>query len=93
MPNTHVMAVTGGPETDWGRKPRFDDVRAFHRYNTLLRHCAHTGQILVCVLVVTVMSTFLGFLYGGNFENLIFWDGTGHSCILDGGTGYIKSVD
>jgi hypothetical protein len=31
------------------------------------------------------MSTFLSVLYASNFENLIFWDGTDHVCIPDGG--------
>ncbi|MDB6013645.1 MAG: hypothetical protein JWL65_5895 [Gammaproteobacteria bacterium] len=93
MSNTFVTAVAGGLETDWGKKPQFDDVRAFRRYNTFLRDFARAGEVLVCVLVVAVMGTFIGFLYGGNFENLIFWDGTDHACILDGGTGHINSVD
>jgi hypothetical protein len=87
------MPVTEGPETDWGKRPQFDDVRAFRRYNTILRHLARAGEILVCGLVLAVMSTFLGFLYAGNFENLIFWDGTEHACLMDGATGYISSVE
>jgi hypothetical protein len=91
--NTTVLAAAAFPETDWGKQPRFDDVRAFHQYNRFLRRGVLVGELLVCALVVVTVSTFLGFLYSGNFENLIFWDGTDHACILDGNTGQIDSVN
>jgi hypothetical protein len=91
VPTSTLGTVQSHSLSSWGCRPELDDVRAFRCYNILLRHLAQAGQFAVFVLTIAVASTFIGFLYAGNFENVIFWDGTDHTCVLDGNTGHIDS--
>jgi hypothetical protein len=73
----------------WGRRSDHHDVRAMRRYNVLLRKLATVGECVVYLLAVLSAALFLWFLYFGNFENVIFTDGTDLTCVLNGSTGEI----
>lgn len=77
----------------WGRDPEHFDVRALRKYNRLLRRMIMAGEWMVYLLVLAVVGGLSGFLFFGNFENVIFTDGTSLSCILDGNTGEIVNVE
>ena len=73
----------------WGKHAESGDVRALRRYNALLLRMVSAGEASVYVLTVLTSVLFVWFLYTGNFENIIFTDGTDRSCILQGATGEI----
>ncbi len=78
--------------TTWGHEPEHFDVRAQRQYNALLRRMVVLGEWAVVLLTLAVVICFTAFLFFGNFENIIFTDGTSLSCILDGNTGEIVNV-
>lgn len=78
--------------SSWGKGSGGLDVRALRRYNRLLKIFALTGEILVPLLLLVYLVVAGVFLYTGNFENVIFQDGTSLSCVLDGTTGEISNV-
>lgn len=73
----------------WGRRSDHYDVRALRRYNALLRKLVGAGECCVYLLAIVSATLFLWFLYTGNFENVIFTDGTDLTCVLNGSTGEI----
>lgn len=75
--------------SSWGKRAEQGDVRALRRYNALLQRLMGIGETTVYVLAVLVATLFLWFLYTGNFENVIFTDGTDLTCVLNGATGAI----
>lgn len=80
---------TGIAASAWGKRAEQGDVRALRRYNALLQRLMVVGEASVYVLSTLVVALFLWFLYTGNFENVIFTDGTDVTCILNGATGEI----
>jgi len=81
----HIESAT----TSWGKRAEHGDVRALRRYNALLQRLMGIGEVSVYLLSALVVALFLWFLYMGNFENVIFTDGTDLTCILNGATGAI----
>lgn len=75
--------------TSWGKRAEHSDVRALRRYNALLLRLVSIGEASVYLLTALVVALFLWFLYMGNFENVVFTDGTDLTCILNGSTGEI----
>ncbi len=73
----------------WGHRSPPEDIRVFEQYNRLLRALVRAGEWTVLVLFVATLSTYLGFLAAGNFENVVFWDGSNRACVLIGATGEI----
>lgn len=86
------MSALPPPNSTWARPPNHKDVRALRRYNKLLRALSRAGEIAVHVLLALVLLVVGGMLYVGNFENIIFTDGTSVACMLDGSTGEIVDV-
>jgi hypothetical protein len=87
------MDVTESLYTSWGKAPVHLDARALRLYNRILEKLVKTGEILVYILTVSVLGVFLWFLFMGNFENVIFTDGTSVTCILQGKSGEIVNVN
>lgn len=87
------MDAANSAYTSWGKRPEQHDVRALRRYNALLKKVVLLLEIVVYALAVAVVAVFLWVLWDGNFENVIFTDGTSLACILDGNTGEIVNVD
>lgn len=79
--------------TNWGRDAEHFDVRALRHYNVLLRKMVVLGECAVVLLTLMAVAGFMAFLFYGNFENVIFTDGTNETCILDGKTGAIVNVE
>ena len=71
----------------WGKRAQPSDVRALRRYNAMLLRMASAGEVSVYVLATLSTALFVWFLYWGNFENIIFTDGTELTCVLNGSTG------
>lgn len=87
-----IFDVIESHETSWGKPPIHDDVRALRRYNRLLQQLSAVGEGLIYAGLVVWAAATLAMVFTGNFENLIFKDGTTLSCILDGNTGEITNV-
>lgn len=75
--------------TAWGRPPEHRDIRALRRYNRVLHRLSIAGECLAGALTALVVGIFIAFLFTGNFENIIFTDGTSLTCVFDGNTGEI----
>lgn len=86
------MYVQESPTTSWGKQDRDVDVRALRRYQTMLSRIALLGEIFVFVLLVGVASASIWLVTQTNFENVIFYDGTDSTCVLNGKTGEISNV-
>ncbi len=86
------MDQQDGNFTSWGHDPEHFDVRALRRYNALLHKLVVAGEWAVVILTLATVICFVGVLFFGNFEDIIFTDGTSLSCILDGNTGEIVNV-
>jgi hypothetical protein len=86
------METAGSGETTWGKRPEFSDVRALRRYNALLRGVSTVGEWIATILVWSMVMLALWFLFTGDFEDVIFTDGTSLTCVLDGRTGEIADV-
>jgi hypothetical protein len=70
--------------TTWGKPTDRQDIRALRRFNEMLRGVAKLGEILVLVLTTLVVVACLYFLLFGDFETVIFTDGTSSTCLFDG---------
>jgi hypothetical protein len=84
------MDTPTGPETSWGEGVKITDVRALRRYNAILRIALNIGSTAATLVAIGAICAYLWFVFKGNFENLIFTDGTNRTCVMDGGTGQIK---
>lgn len=76
----------------WGKNSTDIDVRALRRYQKILRAFSSFGEwasfaLAHCVLIAIVLLILLT-----NFENVIFYDGTDMTCVLNGATGEIYNV-
>lgn len=78
----------GGRRTDLTVDPQ-----SLGRYYTFLRRLSITLIVLI-ILIITVSGVMAGiFIYNGDFEHIIFNDGTDALCILDPNTGAIKQYE
>ena len=70
--------------TSWGKRGQGEiDIRALRRYNKLLGNISNTGEALIAVLLVLIITTTTFLLTQTNFEKAIFIDGTDFVCIYD----------
>ena len=86
------MDTADSQQTAWGVRPSHDDVRAIRRFNRILQAMANAGEFMVFTLIAVVLVLALLMVFTGNFENIIFNDGTELSCIYDGKTEGIVNV-
>jgi hypothetical protein len=95
IPNTpaSAAALAESDETttqdSWGCRSPPQDIRVFEQYNRLLRRLGKVGEWTVWVLFVATLGTYLRLLAVGDFENVVFWDGSNRACVLVGATGEI----
>lgn len=79
--------------TSWGKRNDQIDVRSLRRFKVILKTAETIGEWLVFfVLFCSVCS--IGWLFAKqSFENVIFFDGTEATCVLNGATGEIKNAN
>lgn len=81
----HEMATSS-----WGKRDADVDVRSLRRHLAVLSHIASVGEVLVLALLVGIFAGAAWLLTQTNFENVIFYDGTDMTCVLNGKTGEIN---
>lgn len=78
--------------SSWGNRDSEVNVQALHRYQMLLARIGDVGEVLVLILVAAILAGAIWLFTQTNFENVIFYDGTDMTCVLNGDTGEIVNV-
>ena len=71
-------------DTSWGKHTHHTDIKAKMRYRDILQQLNVVGEVLFIILFVVTLSYAAYFFYKGDFEQDIFDNGTGGSCVLNG---------
>jgi hypothetical protein len=90
QPEEHIdqRSTWGGRRTDLTVDPT-----TLGRYYNILRKLAITLIVLI-ILLISISCIMAGILiYNGDFEQIIFNDGTDALCILDPNTGAVKQYE
>lgn len=72
--------------SSWGRPRKETDTRVLRSYRRLLTGMANVGEALNHVLLVGLIVTVAWLLIFGDLENIIPYDGTATTCVLEGTT-------
>lgn len=79
--------------TSWGKRNDQIDVRSLRRFKLILTTAESIGEMLVFVVLFCCLCT-TGWLFTNqSFENVIFFDGSEATCVLNGATGEIKNAN
>ncbi len=78
--------------SSWGKPQANYGILAERRWNQILGKLVSFTEWFVIALILLEVALILGLVFGVNFENIIFWDGTSLTCMMDGATGEIKNV-
>ena len=70
----------------WGRPRSEIDARVLRLWCRALTTLGNVGEILHLPMVAALVLFAASLLMGINFENIIFYDGTAITCVLDGDT-------
>lgn len=82
-----------GMNTSWGKPEEQIDVKTKKRMQTLLRASESLGELASMVSLVCLVPAVFWMLSEVNFLNLIFNDGTVHTCMYDGGQETVTNVN
>lgn len=72
--------------SSWGRPCKELDTRVLRSYRRLLVAVANAGEILNHALLVALIATTAWLLIFMDLENVIPYDGTATTCVLEGTT-------
>lgn len=78
--------------TSWGRPAWEIDARALRAYRKLLTCIGAAGEVVYFSLLGVFLCASIWLLAFANLENIIFYDGTANTCVLDGATQEIIHV-
>lgn len=76
--------ILEGVDTSWGTHSHDTDIKAKMKYRDLLQTANRIGETVFIVMFVLTLSFAGYFFYKGDFEQDIFDNGTGGSCVLNG---------
>ncbi len=72
--------------SSWGRTRHETDARVLKIYCRFLMRLSQVGEALNYVLIIVMIAAAVKLLAFTDFENLIPYDGTATTCVLDGST-------
>lgn len=78
--------------SSWGAPTTEVDSRVLRSYTRLLARLATLGEIVHFTMLAVFLGTAIWLLVFANLENIIFYDGTATTCVLDGATQEIFHV-
>lgn len=78
--------ILGESNTSWGHPTREVDMRALRTYRRLLTRVGNIGEVVYFSLLAGFVCASIWLLAFANLENIIFYDGTAYTCVLDGDT-------
>lgn len=82
-----------GARSTWGQSDDRADVRTLRRLNKAYDRLAVIGEVAGVLLLVGLCCACAWLLTKTSFEDVVFWDGTDHVCVLDSRSGVIGYVD
>lgn len=78
--------ILGQSNTSWGQPTKEVDARALRMYRSFLTKIGNVGEVVYFALLTVFACASIWLLAFANLENIIFYDGTAHTCVLDGDT-------
>ena len=91
--DVHEIADDDPGRTAWGVRPVLVHHLALKRYRVVLRAIGDAGETAVLVLCVLMVLMFGLLVFGTNFENYLFLDGTAMTCGYDGDSDQVFWID
>lgn len=82
----------GGGST-WGKADRYADPRVLRRLRRVYDGLSLLGEALIAIFLIGFVAFLVWLATEASFEDVIFWDGTDHICVLDSKTGEVRYVD
>ena len=76
--------ILEGVNTSWGVHTHDTDIKAKMKYRDLLQTVNRIGEVVFILMFVITLGYAGYFFYKGDFEQDIFDNGTGGSCVLNG---------
>lgn len=70
----------------WGKPRNEIDTRVLRRFRSLLARVRRAGEVLNPILAVTLFGLCAWLVLAANFEDIIPYDGTATTCVLDEAT-------
>jgi len=86
------MSQKRSSETSWGQPRKEIDARVLRAYCRVLSRLAISGELLNPILLALLSVLAAWILVFGNLENIVFYDGTATTCVLDGTTRRITNA-
>jgi hypothetical protein len=76
----------------WSEPCEEFDKRELERYFVFVKFLENTGKLILVLLILGLFLVITTFLFTGEFEQIIFTDGSELTCIYDNSTDNIVSV-
>jgi len=86
------MDIYESMTTSWGKRDVEVDVRALRQYQIIQSRIETIGEILVFLLLTGILGSTIWLFSNTNFEDVIFYDGSAMTCVLNGQNGEISHV-
>ncbi|WP_323025702.1 hypothetical protein [Castellaniella sp.] len=80
------------PNSSWGRPKHEIDARVLRIYRSFLLRLSQAGEALNYILLTVMIAATVKLLVFTDFENLLPYDGTVLTCVLDGSTQGMPNV-